>query len=227
MLVENKFSKYLLYAIGEIVLVVIGILIAVSINNLNERNRKSVVDSLLLNEIKHNLETDLEYITDESQAFEKYYRSQSYIIDWLESDLEFNDSLSIHLNQSYYRGYFTPNRIPYEALKQDGIKPEENDNIKSKVSVQYDFSYTQHIYFLELYEKEAYSYYEACLQHFTELGFYNKSSKPIDSIMLKSDKGFISKLKTLRNLNQYLRRNIMNSTKRDIENTLSIFEENQ
>jgi hypothetical protein len=30
---ENKFSKYLLYAVGEIVLVVIGILIAVSINN--------------------------------------------------------------------------------------------------------------------------------------------------------------------------------------------------
>lgn len=33
---ENKLSKYLLYAIGEIVLVVIGILIALSINNWNE-----------------------------------------------------------------------------------------------------------------------------------------------------------------------------------------------
>ncbi|MFC4632499.1 hypothetical protein ACFO3O_01165 [Dokdonia ponticola] len=33
MLVENKFSKYLLYALGEIILVVIGILIAVAINN--------------------------------------------------------------------------------------------------------------------------------------------------------------------------------------------------
>ncbi|TXE16602.1 hypothetical protein ES692_12565 [Psychroserpens burtonensis] len=36
MLTENKFSKYLLYAIGEIILVVIGILIALSINNWNE-----------------------------------------------------------------------------------------------------------------------------------------------------------------------------------------------
>ncbi|AGC78091.1 hypothetical protein DDD_2964 [Nonlabens dokdonensis DSW-6] len=35
MLTENKFSKYLLYAIGEIVLVVIGILIALYINNWN------------------------------------------------------------------------------------------------------------------------------------------------------------------------------------------------
>lgn len=36
---EDKFSKYLLYAIGEIILVVIGILIALQINNWNE-NRK-------------------------------------------------------------------------------------------------------------------------------------------------------------------------------------------
>jgi hypothetical protein len=37
---ENKFSKYLLYAIGEILLVVIGILIALSINNWNEKGKK-------------------------------------------------------------------------------------------------------------------------------------------------------------------------------------------
>ena len=36
LLTENKFSKYLIYAIGEIVLVVIGILIALSINNSNQ-----------------------------------------------------------------------------------------------------------------------------------------------------------------------------------------------
>ena len=35
MLTENKFSKYLIYAIGEIILVVIGILIALSVNNCN------------------------------------------------------------------------------------------------------------------------------------------------------------------------------------------------
>ncbi len=39
LLTENKFSKYMLYAIGEIILVVIGILIALQINNANE-NRK-------------------------------------------------------------------------------------------------------------------------------------------------------------------------------------------
>ena len=36
---ENRFTRYLIYAIGEIILVVIGILIALQINNWNE-NRK-------------------------------------------------------------------------------------------------------------------------------------------------------------------------------------------
>lgn len=39
MLTENRFSKYLLYAIGEIVLVVIGILIALQLNNWNESRK--------------------------------------------------------------------------------------------------------------------------------------------------------------------------------------------
>lgn len=39
LLIENRFSKYFLYAIGEIILVVIGILIALQINNWNEKRK--------------------------------------------------------------------------------------------------------------------------------------------------------------------------------------------
>jgi hypothetical protein len=51
-LTENKFSKYLLYAIGEIILVVIGILIALQINNWNgeqkiEKEEISILSNLL------------------------------------------------------------------------------------------------------------------------------------------------------------------------------------
>jgi len=52
MLTENKFSKYLLYAIGEILLVMIGILLALQVNNWNEirkteHNRQSLIASLI------------------------------------------------------------------------------------------------------------------------------------------------------------------------------------
>jgi len=55
---ENKFSKYLLYAIGEIILVVIGILIALQINNWNEQRKlkqeQKVVLAALLGDFKTN-----------------------------------------------------------------------------------------------------------------------------------------------------------------------------
>ena len=57
MLTENKFSKYLLYAIGEIILVVIGILIALSINNWNENSNR---DKLELEALK-NLREDFNF----------------------------------------------------------------------------------------------------------------------------------------------------------------------
>lgn len=44
LLSENKFSKYLIYAIGEIILVVIGILIALQINNSNEKSKQGKVE---------------------------------------------------------------------------------------------------------------------------------------------------------------------------------------
>ena len=52
LLVENRFTKYLLYAIGEIVLVVIGILIALYINNNNEQKKKDRDANKLLIQIQ-------------------------------------------------------------------------------------------------------------------------------------------------------------------------------
>jgi hypothetical protein len=55
MLVKNKFSKYLLYAIGEIILVVIGILIALSINNWNENRKNTIEEKAILESLYENL----------------------------------------------------------------------------------------------------------------------------------------------------------------------------
>ena len=58
---QNKTSKYFKYAIGEIVLVVIGILIALQINNWNE-GRKGKIDEInTLNKFMEDLESDSTY----------------------------------------------------------------------------------------------------------------------------------------------------------------------
>ncbi|OIQ39144.1 MAG: hypothetical protein BM563_04860 [Bacteroidetes bacterium MedPE-SWsnd-G1] len=60
LLSDNKFSKYLLYAIGEIVLVVIGIMIALNINAANERKINDREIRNILKEIQNDLEKDVQ-----------------------------------------------------------------------------------------------------------------------------------------------------------------------
>ena len=59
LLAEGKTSKYLKYAIGEIILVVIGILIALQVNNWNENRKTQQRQTIFLNNIKQDLTNDL------------------------------------------------------------------------------------------------------------------------------------------------------------------------
>ena len=58
LITANKFSKYFLYALGEIFLVVIGILIALQINNWNQNRIDSKIEKQLLTELLENLEVN-------------------------------------------------------------------------------------------------------------------------------------------------------------------------
>jgi hypothetical protein len=62
LLMDNKTKKYFKYALGEIVLVVIGILIALSINNWNEERKNKIKESVYLEGIKSDLARDIKYI---------------------------------------------------------------------------------------------------------------------------------------------------------------------
>jgi hypothetical protein len=55
LLMENKTSKYFKYAIGEIILVVIGILIALQINNWNENRKETIEETAVLKNLFENL----------------------------------------------------------------------------------------------------------------------------------------------------------------------------
>ena len=55
LLTENKFSKYLLYALGEIVLVVAGILIAIQVSNWNDGKKSDIKLETLLDAVENDL----------------------------------------------------------------------------------------------------------------------------------------------------------------------------
>ncbi len=71
LLTENRFSKYLIYAIGEIFLVVIGILIALQINNWNEAQKNKQEERQALLDLKYEFETNKEHFLTHSKWQEK------------------------------------------------------------------------------------------------------------------------------------------------------------
>ena len=84
LLSENKFNKYIFYAIGEIILVVIGILIALQINNNNEAAKKKEKEKIILKEILTSLNNDF-------KGFDNFWDSR------LERRKEGLDSLQIYI----------------------------------------------------------------------------------------------------------------------------------
>ena len=67
LLQENRVSKYLLYAFGEIILVVIGILIALQINDWNEDRKNNNTEQKLLNALQMEFESNLKILEDNIQ----------------------------------------------------------------------------------------------------------------------------------------------------------------
>lgn len=79
LLQRNKISKYFKYAIGEIVLVVVGILIALAINNWNEKSKENKKEATYLKNIQRDLKNQLQSIEDQIE-YEKSYIDASFYI---------------------------------------------------------------------------------------------------------------------------------------------------
>ncbi|NVJ87458.1 MAG: hypothetical protein HWE15_14205 [Algoriphagus sp.] len=143
---ENRFSKYILYAIGEIFLVVIGILIALQINTWNDnRIKNGQVKSYALKLIS-DLSQDIQEV-----KFIKWEAEAAYIR--LDSLINYTRNLSIedYKNLDFYvltyNARYRPyswNRSSYEELKSTGILGYfDNDSLVNRL-VKYE-AFTKHL----------------------------------------------------------------------------------
>ena len=84
LLAEGKTSRYLKYAIGEIILVVIGILIALSINNWNENRKERLLERRYLYDLRADLQKDSLAINDMLKQSANQMRSKSLLFRYLD-----------------------------------------------------------------------------------------------------------------------------------------------
>ncbi|MFK5982313.1 MAG: DUF6090 family protein [Flavobacteriaceae bacterium] len=107
LLSEEKTGKYFKYAVGEIVLVVVGILIALQINNWNESNKLSDLKQIYYRQLLKDLSVDKEYI------FKKLNLYNARIVAY----------------ENYLDSYKKPNLSPKEVFQNQNKLNFTTDNI--------------------------------------------------------------------------------------------------
>jgi len=156
---EQNTARYLKYAIGEIILVIIGILIALSINNWNENRKDRIYEKNILKEINVALEEDIAFFKRCKLRYEKLDSSATAMINLIEKQADFIDSLYntkgrgrwYHLRTGIIYNY---NRGPYESLKSVGLDKLKDDVLRNELVNVYDSEFIYFEKFINSFEKD-------------------------------------------------------------------------
>ena len=138
LLSQNKLSKYLLYALGEIFLVVLGILIALQINNWNEERKAKKYERKLISELIKTLEDDYELVEMTIAGNTRSARSCEIILTHFEQDLPYHDSLSLHFENAQLWWTMLLKTNAYENAKRYGLDFIQNDSISNFLAGLYE-----------------------------------------------------------------------------------------
>ncbi len=132
MIKENRITKYFLYAIGEILLVVIGILIALQINNNNELRKTRAQELHYLKNIKTDLKLNIAHLDNYISTRQTAINSANEVIAHYEgkpiTDLK---AFSRHTVNIYtWRKFFQINNTFQELINSGNLALISNDSIK-------------------------------------------------------------------------------------------------
>lgn len=130
---EGKTSKYLKYAIGEIVLVVIGILIALQINNWNETRKERIQETILLEQLLSDFNSNLEQLDQKISMRVDFTNSAKQLFKYIDnSSLATKDSVDIHIGKTMPYATFDP--IIVDLASSGELKLISNNDLKKAVT---------------------------------------------------------------------------------------------
>jgi len=133
LLSENKVSRYLLYAIGEIILVVIGILIALQINNTNEVKKQRTKEVQFLKNLKADLIFEEAQLDRYIEIRESMVNSAKIILDHFNGKpVEDIQLFNYHnFNVEIWQAFQRNNNTFLELVNSGNLTIISNDSIKN------------------------------------------------------------------------------------------------
>jgi len=136
---KNKTGKYFKYAIGEIILVMVGILLALQVNNWNENRKENLVYQKFLVKLKSNLKDDISLYKNVIEKNTMYNKHLDTCITILKNYKEYTTKdLQPHLAFIQYLSRFNSNNSAYINLQSTGkLNIISNDSLSEKLILYY------------------------------------------------------------------------------------------
>lgn len=143
LLSENHLVRYLLYASGEIFLVVIGILLALQINNWNEWRKDREREQKILKSLEENLQRNIIILSDGIKVVRDLNNSSKIVFDFFDEKIVYQDSLYTHFRLGRRNGVMQGllSSEGYENYKNAGFDIILSDTIKSSVLYLFEVEY--------------------------------------------------------------------------------------
>ncbi|WP_127020500.1 DUF6090 family protein [Flagellimonas beolgyonensis] len=142
LLSEGKTGKYLKYAVGEIVLVVIGILIALQINNWNENRKDARMEIQVLQEISENLGEDILSLENDVYLNKISIDNVRLIEEVLRNRSSLPDSLLRKFGAVTFSATYTLKWSGYKNLSNIGFHILTKDTIRESITNLYETHYS-------------------------------------------------------------------------------------
>jgi Family of unknown function (DUF6090) len=134
LLSENKFNKYLFYALGEIVLVVIGILIALQLNNWNEAQKRRALEVQIYKEIHQDLSLTYNEVELDRNAHVSLILCTDSLLSHLVHKEPYNEKVVSGFLCAVTDLQVYPKTSGFDALKSIGLDLLTNDTLRSRIT---------------------------------------------------------------------------------------------
>ncbi len=127
------------YALGEIILIFIGISLAIAFQNWNDNRKLKALEKELLADISRSLARDHFELTQIRDSYRLAEQAAAKVLAFDGSPIQ-KDSLPIWLGQFINFERFNPASSPYEVLKSAGLQTVSNKRVRSLIADYYDDS---------------------------------------------------------------------------------------
>jgi len=211
-LFENKKNKgakkqnrnFWVFGLGEFVLIFLGILIALQVDNWNQNRQERKLETVLLNEMLDNLQDDLKTIVTDFNLHKTSLSSHQIVLAFLEGEEPWHDSLAAHFGYLNEGTIFNENMSAYESLKSIGIDLISNDSIRQHLTHLYSVRYDYILTMEQLLQKQTMEIMNPAIsEHLYTIDFHEKAV-PLDVAKIKASNGFRHAVKLDIKLSEYL-----------------------